>query len=235
MKTKILKFIITILTIFLIFLIFKIIDLINQGNFINPYVMIDNHLIVSSFIVVFSLILTFYFFFKKEEKPTPFGKKFVRNDEFKIDNNSSKNQKTLNAFPQEKNKLSKLLVLKLISLASIILYSIQYLTIYNSIFVDSFIKGFLIFCVGVSIIMSIGLYYNKKWGWIVAFYFSLTQFLWFPVGTIFGLILCIACLCSIPRTDKFNWNDYKLKRRQVKKIKMNNNIQFIEKILRDKK
>ena len=83
--------------------------------------------------------------------------------------------------------------------------------------------------------MSIGLYYNKKWGWIIAFCFSLTQFLWFPFGTIFGLILCIACLCSIPRTDKFNWNDYKLKRRQAKKIKMNNNIQFIEKILRDKK
>ena len=235
MKTKILKFIITILTIFLIFLIFKIIDLINEGSFINPYVMIDNHLIVSSFIVVFSLMLTFYFLFKKEDKPIPFGKKFVKNDEFKIDNNSSKNQKTLNTFPQEKNKLSKLQVLKLISLASIILYSFEYLTIYNSIFVDSFIKGFLIFCVGVSIIMSIGLYYNKKWGWIVAFCFSLTQFLWFPVGTIFGLILCIACLCSMPRMDKFDWNDYKLKRRQAKKIKMNNNVQFIEKILRDKK
>ena len=235
MKTKILKFIITILTIFLIFLIFKIIDLINEGSFINPYVMIDNHLIVSSFIVVFSLMLTFYFLFKKEDKPIPFGKKFVKNDEFKIDNNSSKNQKTLNTFPQEKNKLSKLQVLKLISLASIILYSFEYLTIYNSIFVDSFIKGFLIFCVGVSIIMSIGLYYNKKWGWIVAFCFSLTQFLWFPVGTIFGLILCIACLCSMPRMDKFDWNDYKLKRRQAKKIKMNNNAQFIEKILRDKK
>ena len=55
MKTKILKFIITMLTIFLIFLIFKIKDLINKGNFINPYVMIDNHLIVSSFIVVFSI------------------------------------------------------------------------------------------------------------------------------------------------------------------------------------
>ena len=235
MKTKILKFIITILTFFLIFLIFKIIDLINEGSFINPYVMIDNHLIVSSFIVVFSLMLTFYFLFKKEDKPIPFGKKFVKNDEFKIDNNSSKNQKTLNTFPQEKNKLSKLQVLKLISLASIILYSFEYLTIYNSIFVDSFIKGFLIFCVGVSIIMSIGLYYNKKWGWIVAFCFSLTQFLWFPVGTIFGLILCIACLCSMPRIDKFDWNDYKLKRRQAKKIKMNNNAQFIEKILRDKK
>ena len=235
MKIKILKFIITLLIIFLILLIFKIIDLINEGNFINPYVMIDNHLIVTSFIVVFSMILTFYFLFKKEDKPTPFGKKFVRNDEFKIDNYSSKNQTVSNVFPQEKNKLSKLLVLKLVSLASIILYSIQYLTIYNSIFVDSFIKGYLIFCVGVSIIMSIGLYYNKKWGWIVAFYFSLTQFLWFPVGTIFGLILCIACLCSMPRTDKFNWNDYKLKRRQAKKIKMNNNVQFIEKILRDKK
>ena len=55
MKTKILKFIITILTIFLIFLILKIIDLINEGSFIDPYVMIDNQLIVSSFIVVFLL------------------------------------------------------------------------------------------------------------------------------------------------------------------------------------
>ena len=73
------------------------------------------------------------------------------------------------SFLKEKNKLSKLLVLKLISVASIILYSIQYLTIYNSIFVDSFIKGFLISCIGISIVMSIGLYYNKKWGWIVAF------------------------------------------------------------------
>ena len=31
------------------------------------------------------------------------------------------------------------------------------------------------------------------------------------------------------RTDKFNWNDYKLKRRQAKNIKINNNVQFVEK------
>ena len=235
MKIKILKFIITVLTIFLIFLILKIIDLIKEGSFIDPYVMIDNQLIVSSFIIVFFIILTLYFLFKKEDKPIPFGKKFFRNDGPKIDKNFSKTQQTLNVFTQEKNKLSKLIVLKLISVASIIFYSIQYLTIYNSIIKDSFIKGFLISCIGISIVMSIGLYYNKKWGWIVAFCFSLTQFLWFPVGTIFGLILCIACLCSMPRTDKFNWNDYKLKRRQAKKIKINNNVQFVEKILRDKK
>ena len=78
MKTKILKFIITILTIFLIFLILKIIDLVNEGSFIDPYVMIDNQLIVSSFIVVFFIILTFCFLFKKEDKPAPFGKNFFR-------------------------------------------------------------------------------------------------------------------------------------------------------------
>ena len=77
------------------------------------------------------------------------------------------------SFLKEKQVI-KIIVLKLISVASIIFYSIQYLTIYNSIiFVDSFIKGFLIFCIGISIVMSMGLYCNKKWGWIVAFCFSI--------------------------------------------------------------
>ena len=38
----------------------------------------------------------------------------------------------------------------------------------------------------------------------------------------------------MPRTDKFNWNDYKLREGKAKNIKINNNVQFVEKFARQK-
>ena len=224
MKNRILKYVIVSSIFILIFVFSRILILINSGNFFNPYEVVDNQLLVSLILLLVIIILSLYYLFKKEEKPISFGKKFVLKSTKKNKVDSSKDVTVNGSLPYKKTKMTSFKVLKLICILMVIFYIASYILISSKDSSEVLLKSYLILSIILSIFISIAIFSRKKWGWSLALCFSLIQFLWFPLGTASGLILCIICICTFPEKDDFKWDDYRLKKSEKKRAKIIENI-----------
>ena len=106
----------------------------------------------------------------------------------------------------------------------VIFYIASYTLISSKDSSEDLLKSYLTLSIILSIFISIGIFSRKKWGWSLALCFSLIQFLWFPLGTTLGFILCIICICTFPKKDNFRWNNYRLKKNENKKAKIIENF-----------
>ncbi|MEC8753938.1 MAG: hypothetical protein VXX25_05100, partial [Verrucomicrobiota bacterium] len=164
------------------------------------------------------------YLFKKEEKPISFGKKFVLKSTKKSKVDSSKDVTVDGSLPYKKNKMTSFKALKLICILMVIFYIASYTIISSKDSSEDLLKSYLTLSIILSIFISIGIFSRKKWGWSLALCFSLIQFLWFPLGTALGFILCIICICTFPEKDNFRWNNYRTKKNENKKAKIIENI-----------
>ena len=110
--------------------------------------------------------------------------------------------------------------LKLICILMVIFYVASYILFFGEDSSEGLFKSYLIIGIVLSIFISIGIFSRKKLGWSLALCFSLIQFLWFPLGTALGFILCIICICTFPEKDNFRWNNYRSKKNENKKAKI---------------
>lgn len=234
MKNRILKYLILLLIITLIFLTYKILIIADSENFFNPYEIVDNQLVVSLILVLISLFLSLYYLYKKDEKEVPFGEKFVFSEK-KIDrSNMPKKPFAQDVLPLKKNKVTNYKILKIICTLMVFFYIVSFIFFYKYSSLDYLLKSFFILSICLSIITSIGIFLGKRWSWSLALFFSLVQFLWFPIGTISGFVLCILCICTFPEKIKFRWNDYRLKQKKFKKINRRENAEYINQMARGK-
>ena len=224
MKNRILKYVIVLSIFILIFVFSRILILVDSGNLFNPYEVVDNQLMVSLILLSIIIVLSLFYLFKKEEKPIPFGEKFILKSTKKSKVNSSKDVTIDGSIPYKKNKMTSFKALKLICILMVIFYIASYTLISNKDSSEDLLKSYLTFSIILSIFISIGIFSKKKWGWSLALCFSLIQFLWFPLGTALGFILCIICICTFPEKDNFRWNNYRLKKNENKKAKIIENI-----------
>ena len=224
MKNKILKYVIVLSIFILIFVFSRILILVDSGNLFNPYEVVDNQLMVSLILLSIIIVLSLFYLFKKEEKPISFGKKFVLKSTKKSKVDSSKDVTVDGSLPYKKNKMTSFKALKLICILMVIFYIASYTLISNKDSSEDLLKSYLTLSIILSIFISIGIFSRKKWGWSLALCFSLIQFLWFPLGTALGFILCIICICTFPEKDNFRWNNYRSKKNENKKAKIIENI-----------
>ena len=227
MKNRILKYVIVLSIFILIFVFSRILILVDSGNFFNPYEVVDNQLMVSLILLSIIIILSLFYLSKKEEKPISFGEKFVFKTTKKNKDDSLKNITVNNSLPHPKNKITSFIVLKLICTLMVIFYVASYVLFFGEDSSESLFKSYLIIGIVLSIFISIGIFSRKKWGWSLALCFSLIQFLWFPLGTALGLILCILCICTFPEKNNFRWNNYRLKKSDKKRAKIIKNVEYL--------
>ena len=194
MKKKILSIALLSLLILSGYIIQRINDPRISDTIINSYHSSDIKLIIALLLVCILMIICLRFFFKKDNKTSSIGISVTNHEQENKKIGSSSEKYISNKI---KNKINRYFMFRVLSFLMIPLYTSVYF-FFIDITESSLEKNILYTAIIISIIINIGLFFRAIWTWHLIRIFSFMHLIWFPFGTIFGLLLFLLSIFCMP-------------------------------------
>ena len=96
-----------------------------------------------------------------------------------------------------KNKINRYFMFRVLSFLMISLYILVYFY-FTEMTESSLEKNLLYTAIIISIIINVGLFFRAIWVWHIIRIFSFAHLIWFPFGTLFGLLLFLSSIFCMP-------------------------------------